>query len=103
MSNEKNVVTEEQLGDVSGGLVEAKGNCYFLPADVFEKKIYDGATWIKCKSNCYGFAGANCSCHGTPRCSGKFHRVEEHTGASWGPFPKGENNHGAGDKLFAMK
>ena len=103
MNNETNVIPEDQLDSIAGGGLEANGNCYFKPAGVFEKKVFDGETWIKCGSTCKGMFGANCSCFGTPRCSDSYHRVEKLSGDTWGPAPKNVNNHEAGDKQLLMQ
>ena len=93
--NEKKVnINEEALEEVAGGTV--KGVCFFEPADPLSMKDVDGFTAVKCKMNCHPF-GAVCCCHGTFRCSGKYHRVES-LESFWVAFPALENNHGAPEK-----
>ena len=99
---EKKTLQEQDLTGVSGGGLECNGNCYFVPAASFEKKLFDGAIYVRCESTCFGAFGANCSCHGSLRCKDKYHRVEQTPSGQWGPAPAAENNHSASDKLFKM-
>ena len=96
--NEKKVLNEEMLEDVSGGW-EPEGDCFFVPEMPIEKRLYDGAIMVKCASNCRPFK--HCACLGSLRCKDKYHRVTQ-TGTKWGPAPANENNHQAADKLFNM-
>ena len=99
---EKKTLQEQDLTGVSGGGLECNGNCYFVPTAAVEKKLFDGAIYVKCDSTCFGAFGANCSCHGSLRCKDKYHRVEQLVTGQWGPAPSAENNHSASDKLFRM-
>jgi len=101
--NEKNVLKEEHLEDVSGGGFECEGDCYFVADPTITKKLFDGQLYLLCNSSCRPFPIGICSCHGSVRCKDKFHRVEQFEGEMWGPSPKGENNHSAADKRFIMK
>ena len=93
--NEKKVtITEEALEGVAGG--ELKGVCYFEPAEPLDMIVLDGFTTVKCKMKCHAIGNA-CSCHGSFRCSGKYHRVVSLEGF-WVAFPALENNHGATEK-----
>jgi len=90
----KTCLNEGELEGVAGGTI--KGVCFFEPEEPLNKKEVDGFVAIKCKSKCHPI-GSVCSCHGSFRCSDKFHRMET-VSDMWVAFPALENNHGAPEK-----
>ncbi|MCL2049148.1 MAG: hypothetical protein FWG87_10530 [Defluviitaleaceae bacterium] len=72
------VITEEQLGEVSGGFdfkLPSTEHCYFTPISssdtgLLVTKTVDEVMWVKCQAR----SCTSCACNNSAACAGAWHK-----------------------------